>query len=97
MGYKYTDNKKLGEFSCTERAEIKKHSPNIIDLIEVGDYVNHCEVVTICSYDEDGNDNEELGIGMIDSEDGFYVPLTKIQIKSIVTHEQFNSIKYEVE
>ena len=67
-----------------------------MDLIEEGDYVNGKEVEEICGYDEDGNDKYELGIGEIDCEEGYYIPLKDIDIKSVVTHEQFNSIKYEV-
>lgn len=79
-----------------------KHSPNIIDLIEENDYVNGELVEIIYGYDEDGNDKdgndkEELGIKEVDCEDGYYIPLKNIEIKSIVTHESFNSIKYEVE
>ena len=58
--------------------------------------MNGKEVEEICGYDEDGNDKYELGIGEIDCEDGYYIPLAEIEIKSIVTKEQFNSIKYEV-
>lgn len=67
---------------------IANHSPNIIDLIEVGDIVGtfdvlHNDIVYIW--------NEEMLKALKeDIENG-------IQIKSIVTHEQFNSIKYEVE
>lgn len=77
--------------------QITKHSPNITDLIEENDYVNGELVEIIYGYDEDGNDKEELGIKEVDCEDGYYIPLKNIEIKSIVTHESFNSIKYEVE
>ena len=76
---------------------IKTHSKNIIDLIEVGDYVNGKEVEEICSYDKDGNDKYELGICEIDCEDVYYIPLKDIEIKSIVPKEQFESMKYKVE
>ena len=60
---------------------IVKHSPNIIDLIEVGDYVNGELVASVSE--------ESVEIG-----EGWHVQVKNI--KSIVTHEQFNSIKYEV-
>lgn len=66
---------------------IKKHSPNIIDLIEVGDIVEifdvlHNDIIFIW--------NEEMLKALReDIENG-------IQIKSITTKEQFNSIKYTV-
>lgn len=78
------------------KSKLTKHSPNIIDLIEENDYVNGRLVEEICEYDEDGNDKYELGVGEIDCEDGYYIPLKAIEIKNIVTHQQFNSIKYEV-
>jgi len=86
--------KELTQFG-TENV-VLKHSFNIIDLIEEGDYVNGLEVVTIDGYDEDGNDKEELGIleTYVDEVDGIY--LTDVNIKSIVTHEQMEAMEYEV-
>lgn len=65
-----------------------KHSKNIIDLIEVGDYVNGKEVIELAKIDEeidwlDLGDNEPL---IQYSED----------IKSILTKEQFNANCYKV-
>ena len=75
---------------------IAKHSPNIIDLIEVGDYVNGCEVI----FDESMN---KLAILRINQNgirhtaiEYFADKNSNEKIESIVTHEQFNSIKYEV-
>ena len=72
-GYQYSDN------------AIKSHSKNIIDLVEVGDYVNGKYVKEIKQY-KDGKSIIAL-IGIIDEKD----------IKSIVTHEQFESIECKVE
>lgn len=58
---------------------IKAHSFNIIDLIECGDYVNG-EVVWSISNPKG-----------IETVSGYYL---ENDIKSIVTHEQFNYIKY---
>lgn len=60
---------------------ITKASHNIIDLIELGDYVNGCEVTSKGQF---------LGFGnhdwyMLDNE-----------IKSIVTKEQFSQMEYKV-
>ena len=70
--------------------EILKASHNIIDLIEVGDYVNG-EIVTKaaldkieCKYIELNYTYNKRGIREKD-------------IKSIVTKEQFESIKYSLE
>ena len=67
-----------GEYS---KEEIIKSSPNIIDLIEVGDYVNGYEVTS---------KDQFLGFGNHD----WY--MTNDEIKSIVTKEQFKNIEYEV-
>ena len=66
-----------------------KTSDNLIDLIEVGDYVNGYLVTRIC-VDEETNKKYFNLYGSIsewENED----------IKSIVTKEQFESVKYEVE
>ena len=62
---------------------INKASHNIIDLFEVGDYVNGWKVL----YWTDGTK-------VVD--DGYATNLDKISVKSIVTKEQFESMKYEV-
>lgn len=78
--------------------EIKgyKHSKYPIDLIEVGDYVNGYRVVDIMEDMETGEihlemtsdyTNEIIGDCTIYNDD----------IKSILTHEQFESIEYKVE
>ena len=61
------------------------HSYNIIDLIEVGDYVNG---MPIYQYDN------HLVINKLD---GSYLYLDELkEIKDIVTKEQFESVKYDV-
>ena len=67
----------------TDSCIIGKSSKNLIDLIEVGDYVNGWKVL----YWTDGTK-------IVD--DGYATDLNKMDIKSIVTKEQFESIKYEV-
>ena len=75
---------------------ITKPSPNIIKLIEAGDYVNGHEVDEF----EDDEGNMYLGFPIYDDSLMDCIeevrPLETVDIKSIVTHEQFNSIKYEV-
>ena len=97
------DKEKLTKYEFTYfysdeifKKEIKNHSFNIKDLIEEGDYLNGIEVVTIDGYDEDGNDKEELGIleTYVDEVDGIY--LTDVNIRTIVTKEQFKAKEYEV-
>ena len=68
-----------------------KASHNIIDLIEVGDYVNGYKVYYCYCADEDST-----GL-FIDTETKKRVWLDKPnQIKSIVTKEQFSSMEYRL-
>ena len=62
-----------------------KYSSNIIDLIEVGDYVNGKYVKEINQY-KDGKSIIAL-IGIIDEKN----------IKTILTHEQYNANCYKIE
>jgi hypothetical protein len=69
-------------------SEIIKSSPNIIDLIEVGDYVNGKLVEDIFNR----TNYADKSIKLKGSGDYWY----NEHIKSIVTKEQFKSIEYEV-
>ena len=68
--------------------EIIKSSPQIIDLIEVGDYVNGSwvnEIIDGKPYHEDYNDP-------------FYsYYFENDDIKTIITHEQMEAMQYRVE
>lgn len=66
--------------------DILKSSPNIIDLIEVGDYVNGEQVFTI---EKVHNKNYALGV--------YENYLYEDDIKLIVTKEQFSAMEYKVE
>lgn len=82
-----TNNKWIG-FDIEK--DIVKHSPNIIDLIECGDYVNGSRVIDIAQasvravYTEDATQKMAL------------IPKINEDIKSIVTKEQFEQMKYIV-
>ena len=66
--------------------EIIKSSPNIIDLIEVGDYVNGGLVEQV---------NEDyIIVALPDYED--WQTITNDDIKTIVTNEQFERMMYNV-
>jgi hypothetical protein len=67
---------KFGDEKC-----IIKSSPNIIDLIEVGDYVNGCPVLH--------KENNELVCGLL-------LRYKEENIENIVTKEQFENMEYEV-
>ena len=75
--------------------QIVKHSKNIIDLVEVGDYVNGKEVKQIAMF-EGFPDYPKL----IFTDEKHLIPGETIEnkdIKTIVTHERFASIEYKVE
>lgn len=67
-----------------------KASYNIIDLIEVGDYVNGSKVYYCYCADEDST-----GL-FIDTEKGRQWLDKPSQVKSIVTKEQFESMEYRL-
>ena len=69
---------------------INKHSKYIIDLIEVGDYVNGHEVIN----KDDINTGCMCEIYLLE-DDGTY-GIWDENIKSIVTKEQFESVEYRV-
>ena len=68
---------------CYMTENIIKSSPNIIDVLQVGDFVNEYKITgksnlnILYTYDEQ-------------------VMLTSKNIKSVVTKEQFNSMKYKI-
>ena len=83
-----------------------KSSFNIIDLIEVGDYVNGCYVSNKRSSVNEHLGGHPKGIGIIKCNAYFnqgnyndceFKWIEEKDIKSIVTKEQFESMKYEVE
>ena len=77
------------EHNYYDEKDIIKSSDNLIDLIEVGDYVNGLPVTRICI---DGETNEKY-LNMY----GSISDWTNEDIKSIVTKEQFKAMKYTIE
>lgn len=73
---------------------VTKRSPNIIDLIEVRDYVNGYFVIITDNAINDDGEKVILTENYDDWTDNGVV-LNK-DIKTIVTHEQFDTIRYEV-
>ena len=71
--------------------EITAFSFNLIDLIEVGDYVNGEKVTSAEPIDKNDTDRY-LGFGDYD----YYIHDSE-DIENVVTKEQFNSMKYVVE
>lgn len=85
--YKYDENnEKIFIDNFKEMLHIAKHSKNIIDLIEEGDYLNGYLVRKIngelCNFDL--NDTE-------------WIPIKNIDIfESLVTKQQFEDIEYKI-
>lgn len=74
----------------TEKYLIKA-SYNIIDILEVGDYVNGSKVVEV-----DFDAEEEKYIRIDKAQDGLKTILRNNDIKSIVTKKQFENMTYKV-
>lgn len=74
--------------------DIIKSSPNIIDLIEAGDYVNGRKVSKI-NLDTTFNKEKSILCGDFDY-DCLETIYTNEDIKSIVTKEQFSNVEYKV-
>ena len=80
-------------------SEIKewKHSKNLVDIIETGDFVNGDKVVAVdYTEDEQGNYIDVLGTMEIDDDYAYPIILKNEDIRTIITHEQFEQIKYTV-
>ena len=78
-------------------SEVIKSSPNIIDLIEVGDYVNGYKVLEI-EKDYLLDYREEINVLIVQNGEVYEVAkkIYNDDIKSIVTKEQFESMEYKV-
>ena len=88
--FTYIDNK--GVSNILEEKEIIKASHNIIDLIQVGDYVNGYPVYETIEYPDNTR-----AIVIADDNKSIIWEESSQYIKSILTKEQFESMKYEVE
>ena len=71
---------------------IVKSSPNIIDLIEAGDYVNGKKVIKI--WEEPFGEFASQTFMILDGEE---TAPTIRDIKSVVTKEMYSSVEYRVE
>ncbi len=68
---------------------IEKHSKSIMDLIEIGDYVNGEKVIEV---------HLDLGDIFVDKETELGTKtFCNYQIESIVTHERFEQMEYKLE
>ena len=70
--------------------DIVKHSKNLIDLIEVGDYVNGWKVLAKTKIK-----NNEMQVCILTCfEDEHWITINNETLKTIVTKEQFRSLEY---
>lgn len=72
-----------------------KHSLNIIDLIEEGDYVNGMKVFEVMKNPETDDIKEHLIVFVNEIKNELYT-IYGNEIKSIVTKEQFESMEYKL-
>lgn len=104
MGYMAFNENKIAIWTNTTEKDIKitpvidkdaiiKASYSIIDILEVGDYVNGSKVIEI-EKDYKFIDNEIRDILWLDNKRNNAV--WKETIKSIVTKEQFSSMEYKL-
>ena len=75
------------------RKDIINASYDIIDLIEEGDVI-HFEFCGIDNINDVMKEDDILNVGF--DEDGDILTLKDINIKSIVTHEQFSQMEYRI-
>ena len=92
---KIEDNKFLYENKTliTWIGRVTKHSFNIIDLIEVGDYVNGYKVISV---DKNAPENCIECIELDRNNAYEYQFISSKDIQSILTHEQFEANCYKI-
>lgn len=78
MGHRFSD--------YVEDDEILKHSKNILELIEVGDYVNGYRVYHVAGH-----------YVSVESLEKYDLCFEEQDIKTIVTREQFKTMQYKLE
>jgi len=83
-----------------DSAAVENFSENIIDLIEVGDYVNGEEVIDFYLDYYGENNSKHIRYGVITKYSNRYgntLYIKQEQIKSILTHEQYNANCYKID
>lgn len=80
----------FGNIKCFIK-EIKSHSFNLIELIEVGDYVNGSKVYDVQKIASNNYEQSWILLSNYDRD-----AILSKQIKTIVTKEQFKSMEYKV-
>lgn len=83
-----------GENNLYCEGNIIKSSPNIIDLIEVGDYVNSMRVSELLKR---GKKETKYIRFMADSDYEFSTELKEEEIETILTKEMFEQMEYKLD
>ena len=83
-----------GRYTSIDVNTVIKASHNIIDLIEVGDYVNGLKVIEVR---EHLHNDIEIVLSNGEFQWSFSKNDSDYDIKNIVTKEQFESMKYSLE
>lgn len=80
------------------RDNITKHSFNLTDLIEVGDYVNGNKIISLKGDIRlsDVNDEDDFCYTDYSDEYGEWYGFREDEVKTILTHEQFEANCYKV-
>ena len=88
-----------GDMLALRSNKVKSASFNLIDLIEVGDYVNGYKVIDVIDFDIYGKKitDREIVIDKLGYTAYRRTILSDDVIENIVTKEQFDSMKYVVE
>jgi hypothetical protein len=82
----YNDDEIYKEWTCgIKEYDITKSSPNIIDLIEEGDYVDGEKITYITNK------------GLLITDGGYDILKRYKTITSVVTNEQFKAMEYKIE
>lgn len=81
------------EKRIVDKENIVNHSKNIIDLIEEGDYVNGQKVLCLKKNNDDCRD--DIGTSYIEGID-IYLGYDESDIKTILTHEQYERNCYKI-
>lgn len=93
VGHDWGDTLSEEEFKNIDKYIIGEPSESIIDLIQSGDYVNGLRINSITEADKNNDVRLVWHINTWGDDD---ISFSNEEIKSILTKEQFESVKYEV-
>ena len=94
VGHDWGDTLSDEEFKNIDKYIEKEPSYDVIDLIEIGDYVNGLRINSITEVDENHDVRLVWNLTTYGDDD---ISFSNEEIESIVTKERFESIVYKVE